>query len=380
MYLANLGLFNFRNYESQQFSLSPGITVIEGDNGQGKSNILEAVYYLSLLRSFRTGRVSDLRRLNSSFFRLTAELRDPGNSLVTENLTIIHSDKRNLRVNSRSVPSAVDFINHFLCLAFTHRDSELVIGSPVKRRRFINMLAARLDSSYVNSLINYTAALRNRNMILRDIRKYSVSMLDIYDSLLVQHGLPIIITRWKLIQKLNFNLIQTAEQLGEAKAELKIQYSPKISKDNSILKLLINDDQESLASRFTDTLRRNREVDIERGVTKTGPHRDELLLYLHNRPLAPYASEGQTRVFVTALKLAAAALTKEYNPEKALVLLVDDIFAELDNTHRNKLIHLLAEYRQLIIACTEIPKEFFKYDISRYSVSEGRVERIDKKI
>ncbi len=371
MLLSRLRLGNFRNYRDLTLQLPAGLTVVEGANGQGKTNLLEAVYFLSLLRSFRTSRTADLGFFEAAFFRLEAIVQTGSAALSRETLSVVYGERRNLWIDRQPIDTAVGFINRFFCRALIPQDIDLAKGGPALRRRFFNILAAQIDASYLDSLINYTTALRHRNLALRHADKFDAAAIAAYDRLLVKHGVSLTQARHRAVQAINLTLPEKAERLGEQEAAWQIRYGLGISSRFSRLPPEVCRDGERLRDEFEMILRKEQRKDREQGATRHGPHRDDFVFLRRQKPLLSFASEGQMRLFVVALQLAAAAMVAQAAAGKPLVLLIDDVFGELDRRHRGCLLENLAEADQILLACTEMPTELKAAKPLRLTVENG---------
>lgn len=374
MYLASLRLENFRNYSDLELTLKPGMTVLQGANGEGKTNLLEAVHFLSLLRSFRTVKVSELIGFSASSFRVEGVLNRGGEWLSEEELAVFYGDQRHLRINRQPVSRASLFINRFLCVSLTPQDINLVKGAPGLRRRFCNILGGQIRPEYLTDLINYNVALRHRNEVLRHPRKYGAGALAAYDGQLVEYGAAVMMERKKIIAELNYYLDLVAKQLEFTDHSPHLRYAFSIG-----LKLEEeegdNFNSAGLKEQYHDILLREQNRDEEYGCTRFGPHRDDLYFYREQKSVAAFASEGECRLFVLALKLAAAKMVIQIEQAKPVVLLVDDVFGELDPRRRRIFLQNLGEYQQSILACTAIPPELSEMAHTEFSVKAGKLTK-----
>ncbi len=372
MQLSCLRLRNFRNYGGLDLALSPGLTVLQGANGQGKSNLLEAIHYLSLLRSFRTCKVADLIRHSAAGFRIEGILEKARNRLSQEHITVVQGEQRILQTNQNKVARASDFINRFFAVALTAQDIDLVKGPPTLRRRFCNILAARIAPGYLNHLISYTNALRQRNVVLRRPGKYGLPALNVYNRLLVEHGMPIMQARDTLLAELNLYLQAAAGKMGEKQAVMQIKYAVSFS-SQSRPRSISGMEERELAEHYLEMLQREQSRDQDIGATRYGPHRDDLLFLHHGQPMPSFASEGQMRLLVLALHLAAASMLLNKEPSKPLVLLADDMWGELDAGRRRLFLEAIGEYPQTMLACTSVPTELAKTACRTLTVENGRI-------
>jgi DNA replication and repair protein RecF len=365
--LTRLQLRNFRNYERLELSLSPGVTVFQGDNGQGKTNILEAVYYLAVLRSFRTSRISDLVRTGCDGFHARIVLNSAMDSEVCVSAT--YAQPRRLFIDECSAGPR-EFINQFNCVSLVPEDIELTKGSPAVRRRYLNILLSQLFPDYLDSLIRYTKVLKNRNAMLRNADRYGQAAITAYDSMFAEHGAKLMRLRYRVVDDLNSLLARLLPRLNADETGLTMKYKPAVS-----AAVFEKDNPEEQRTAMINVLNENLERDMDQGQTRYGPHRDELGLMIRGNPLDSFGSEGQCRLAALAMKLVAAnMLAKEMNQKKSLVLLVDDVFGELDSDRKKGFFDTVADAGQVLLTCTEAPSEILDRNPRILNVKNGRVQ------
>ena len=369
--LSRLQLRRFRNYSSLRLSLCPGINLFVGGNGQGKTNILEAICYLALLRSFRSRKITPLRQWDSRLFYLAATLVPvAGGGGSRQELAISYGERRCLSIDGKRQDKASEFINQFLCVPMVPEDIDLVKGVAAGRRRFLDIALSQHDPVYLPHLQRYTAAVRNRNMMLRQAGKYPNSALTAYDHLVVRYGTQIDLRRWQFVQGLNAALAVIAPQLlGAAGQSLSARFlSSLCSGEGSEIT------EEVVSRKFRESLEKNLARDREEGRTSTGPHRDDLLFCKNHRPLLAYGSEGECRIACLALRLAAMELLRDgAGSKREVVLLVDDVFGELDSRRRQAFCELLGRADQVFVADTDVPTELRGRIARAYAVEAGSV-------
>jgi DNA replication and repair protein RecF len=376
---SHLCLRRFRNYTELAVSFSPGINLIHGRNGQGKSNIIEAVCYLGLLRSFRTHRVASLRQWGASDFFISGAFTPIGDELPFT-LSVEYGERRILRWNDQPVGRASEFINRFLCVPFVPEDIALIKGPAGGRRRFMDIVMAQIDSTYLVELQRYQIALRERNAMLRDPARYSASALHAYDRILARCGAGILAKRAVFQQDFN-------EVLGEVSSCLRphgggrfsLRYACGIP---SIQALAAVGDAEREIRELTrvllDHLHNGIEQDRREGSTRCGPHRADLTFLLDGRPLYLYGSEGECRLAALALRLGSVRLLSRTRTgmEHGITLLVDDVVGELDARHVASFLEALGRASQVLITCTEPSSELLRTAAAIFQVENGKVTRI----
>lgn len=344
--LARLELTDFRNYRRLEWDLRPGVTVLAGGNGAGKTSLLEAVHYLALLRSFRTRNLQELRRLDGSGFVLKARL--PGGARI-RSLQVSQLQERSLQADGVPLNRASDFINAFWVVAFIPEDLGLVKGPGSDRRRFLDILGSQLAPGYLRILGEYHEVLRQRNAVLRQHVRFGDRALAAFDQRLAVLGGAVIHHRLIVMDELCPEL-EAAGHGFFAGAQLTARYQAGTGPETAT--------PEALAGRLLELLEKNRERDLRDGVTQAGPHRDDLPLMLDGRLLSAYGSEGQCRAAALALRLASyRVLSKHVGPGQGLILLIDDVLGELDAFRRRAFLSGLQDCPQALLTVTD-PAEY----------------------
>lgn len=343
MYLASLVLKDFRNYESRLFEFGKKTTLITGGNGVGKTNILEAVYVLATGRSFRAHKVEEMIRFGREFGRVAGEVEEENNSepgglslevvLTKGEVNGAKVAKRRFRLEGVA-KRAADFTGRLVAVLFRPEDLEIVLGSPQDRRAFMDGVLVQVDREYRRSLAVYEKALYRRNKLLDAIRDEGVSrtQLMFWDQTLVKHGQILTERRGKFSDFINSQRI--------AIDNFKLDYWPSVISEERLAKY--------------------GEQEVAAGYTLVGPHKDDFRMYTASgdqlsepdrkgRDLALYGSRGEQRLGVLWLKLAELAFVKEKLGEKP-VLLLDDIFSELDGVHRDLVVKIIPEQQTLVTA------------------------------
>lgn len=339
--LTKLHLADFRNYQSLDLTFKPGINLFIGANGQGKSNLLEAIHYLSLLRSFRTTKISNLYRWTTGTFLIRGDIQTTDTS--TTRLGVQYGSQRRLVVNRDPINLASDFIGRFFCVTFVPEDIQLVKGSATDRRRFLDILASQLYPPYLPALQAYGKALKARNTLLRADR-VDPRQVRAYDQVLVDRGTTVFHYRFQLIDRLKQAVAQVAPELYPPNRQLTLRYAPTIDQQHQ--------DQDAIAQAFHRELQQALDRDIARAHTQRGPHRDELHIYLDDKLLSQFGSEGQSRLAVLALKMAAGQLVMHDKQEDTVIWLVDDVVGELDQRARTAFFDCLARAHQAFVVAT----------------------------
>jgi DNA replication and repair protein RecF len=359
VFVSHLELADFRNYESASLALAPGPNLIVGSNGQGKTNLVESVAYLATLGSHRVSSDQALIRQGRDAAIVRARLEHAGRQVLVE-LQLNRQGANRAQVN-RAQAKPRDLPRHVHAVLFAPEDLALVRGEPSGRRGFLDQLLVQLTPRMAGVLADYDRVLKQRNTLLKSARAARVaasqlSTLDVWDERLVDLGSEIIEARGRLVSELRPFVGEAyaaiAGEVHEAglASELSILgAAPDEETEVSEESVRTEIDQGEAASAFTAALARNRRAELERGLTLTGPHRDDLLLRLNGLPARGYASHGESWSFALALRLASAALLRAESPAGDPVLILDDVFAELDESRRQRLSDAVGGYEQVLI-------------------------------
>lgn len=358
--LEHLSIRDFRNIQRADLAFAPEGAVVIGDNGHGKTNLLEAVYYFQLLRSMRGARDQDLIHFGASAFHLSARV-DTGRSNELsaaferrgrKKITSGGSEIKRLSSALGSLPSVV----------ISPRDVELVIGAPSERRRFLDIVLALTSQRYLTALQTYRAALARRNAALRIVARGTEAeeSVAVWEPALADSGAVLLAERVAWMAHNEGKFARIAGAIGEPDA-MTIRYASSVTNATDARDELI------------DTLARKRQIDIRRGLTHVGPHRDDMELTIGGRELRTFGSGGQQRTAAITLRLLEAATIKAHEGSDP-VLLLDDPFAELDARRSARILALLHETTtgQTILTvprASDIPPDLTR--LSRWHVSDG---------
>lgn len=345
MRIEKLKLVNFRNYSELEIDLKPGINLFIGDNGQGKTNILESIYILALTKSNRAGIEGNLIKFNEEIAKICGmTIKD--NLLKKQEITITKL-KKQLFINNKEIRRNRDYVSNFCVIAFTPSDLEIVKGSPNIRRNMLNIDISQLQNNYISYLNEYNQVLKMRNEYLK--RMYvngntDERYLEVINEQIIMKAIKIYHYRFDFINKINAILPKIFKRITGL-SNLEIQYNSSIHFETF--------DEESMKKKYYAKLKRNLSVDMMQGMTLVGPHRDDFSFNLNGIDMKTFSSQGQQRMAVISLKIAEIYLFKEELGEYP-VLLLDDIFSEIDMKKRNKIIKFLNYDIQSIITTTDI--------------------------
>lgn len=344
MRLIQLRLHDFRSYK--QLSLSPpeGITVFVGENGTGKTNLLEAVHLCCLGRSHRTNADRDMIRTGCDTCAVHARVeKKTGSAEVGVRLYTQQKNKKLIYVNGKTAPRIGELMGHMVCVMFSPEDLDIVKGPPAYRRRFIDMLLSQCQSAYFYSLQRYNTVLKQRNALLKTLVKSGGdhSQLSVWDEQLATAAVPVIRARR-----------QAAEWLGTLAGGHYAWISDREKETLQVAYRSALPDAPDTAESIIDALRVAREDDLRRQATSVGPHRDDLDITMSGSDMRAFASQGQIRTAVLSMRLAEIdILTAAHND--APLLLLDDVLSELDAQRRARLLMRLRGVQTLLTSTDE---------------------------
>lgn len=364
MRLIEIGLDRFRNLRSTSIEIPPQGAVLIGANGQGKTNFLEAVHYLAVFRSFRGARQRELIAFGEDHFRVVGRVKyqDGGSRRVA-----VSGDRttRSISIDGVTAPGPADAVGAVSTVLLAPGDLEIVAGPPAERRRFMDALLARAAGRHWRTIHEHGRALRQRNEALRARR--GPRELEAWDESLIRTGTPLVLARHDLAGRLDALFGELGARIApDHEPGLELRYRPSIPVDSGRA-----DDPVAVGEAWREALLRRRELDLRRGWTSVGPHRDDLDLRLGGRPIARYGSLGQQRTAAIALRLAEAGIL-EAESGRPPVLLLDDVFAEVDADRSRALLPCLGGHRQRFVTSAR-PLPELDASLARWEVSEGRI-------
>lgn len=338
MYVKKLKLINYRNYDNLQIDLGMNVNVFMGDNAQGKTNVLEAIYYCAFAKSHRTSRDKELINWNSDIAYIGVSV---GRTRLDKNIdiNILKDGKKVVKVNSVKINKIGELFGTFNVVMFSPEDLKIIKDSPGIRRKFIDMELCQLDKKYYYNLVQYNKVMNERNIVLKN-RKIDLDMLDIYDMQLSAFGAYIISKRIEYLKELNRYSIQIHNDITSGKEKIEFKYVSSVK------------NYENIQDDFYELLKRNRKRDLEKGITCYGPHRDDFSVFINEVDTKSYGSQGQQRTAVLTMKFASLQIIKELTGEYP-VLLLDDVLSELDFNRKRYVLSSIGEI-QTIITCTGI--------------------------
>jgi DNA replication and repair protein RecF len=372
VHVVALELVDFRSYEHVAVTLTPGATTFLGRNGQGKTNLVEALGYLATLGSHRVSSDTPLVRLGADHAVVRAAVVRDGRQLLLE-IEIKPGSSNRARINRSPLPRSRELLGVLRLVTFAPEDLALVRGDPDQRRRFLDELVVLRTPRMAGVRADYDRVLRQRNTLLRTAAAArggrDLSTLEVWDEHLAAVGAEVLEARLALVRALAPHVAEAYDQLAPAGARAGLGYRSSLNDDLDLLSE--EHDREQLSRLLAEGLSRVRPKEVERGVSLVGPHRDDLVLELGPLPAKGYASHGESWSFALALKLASFRLLRTDGDDPVLVL--DDVFAELDDGRRERLAALVTEAEQVLITAAvpgDVPPRLVG---DRFEVSEGEV-------
>ncbi|MBQ9181697.1 MAG: DNA replication/repair protein RecF [Bacilli bacterium] len=345
MLIKNIELSNFRNYKKLKLDFSPNINIIYGQNAQGKTNLLESIYYLSKLKSHRISNDSHLIREDSIKLNLKGVVIN--NSIETKYEIILSDNEKKFKIDNDIIKKISDYVSNIDTIIFYPEDLEIIKGSPGIRREYINDELSQLYINYYKILSDYNKLLKMKNDYLKN-NNYNIDInyLKILNSYFIDKGVIIYRMRKKFIDKINEycnNIFKTIMGL----AGFSLQYIPSIDFDFN--------DIDNMKKIFKEEIEKNQADEFRLKTSIVGPHRDDINFCLNNKDLKKYGSQGQQRIAVLCMKLSEIEIFKKYK-NSTPILLLDDIFSELDDSKKNNLLKYINNDIQVIITTTDLNK------------------------
>ena len=390
MLIKHISLANFRNYETADVSFSPGVNLLVGPNGQGKTNLVEAIRYLSTLSSHRVAGYLPLIRhaqpeIEQAVIRVLAN-HDGRDALLEVELN--RSSPNRARINKANATRLRDILGYVNTVTFAPEDLDIVKKDPSNRRAFIDELLVQVSPRFAGVFTDYERVLRQRNTLLRTARQTSakgtaLSTLDAWDESLVKFGAEIVAARVALVDRLRPLLTEAYQSIAIANNEPRIVTKSSLvgatlvdEDDTGALENIESSDVAEVEELFRAKLAQIRQNELDRGITMVGPHRDDLVLMLSDLPAKGYASHGESWSFALGLRLASISLLRSETRSGDPILILDDVFAELDAGRRSRLAELVANNEQVFITAAvgeDVPAELKArvFEVAAGEVSDG---------
>lgn len=360
MIIKSLELADFRNYETLNISFDKGTNILYGDNAQGKTNILEAIYVSATTKSHKGSKDKEIVNFNKEEAHIRTYLEKEDVEYRVD-MHLRSNKSKGIAIDGQKIKKAADILGLLNIVFFSPEDLSIIKNGPAERRRFADMELCQLDNFYLYNLNNYNKIINQRNKLLKDMyfNPGLKETLNIWDSQLVSFGSKIIERREIFAEQLCEIIGDIHSKLSGGKEELIVKYEPDVLIEN-----------------FESKMKENQEKDIKTKVTSTGPHRDDFSFIVNGIDIRKYGSQGQQRTAALSLKLSEIELVKRMTKDTP-VLLLDDVLSELDSNRQNYLLNSIGDI-QTIISCTGLD-EFVnnRFEINRtYKITNGIAEII----
>jgi DNA replication and repair protein RecF len=384
MFAKRVKLTNFRNYESADIEFSSGVNLIYGPNGQGKTNLVEALNFFASLDSHRVAGQTPLIKQGESTAIISLELSHEDRDLLVE--YEINSDSTNrARLNKSQVAKPKEILGYLNSVIFAPEDLDIVKRDPTNRRSFLDQLIIQFNPRMHGVYSDYDRVLKQRNTLLKSARATGtkgdgLSTLDAWDQALIKNGTEIIAARVSITEKLIPGLVTNYKNIAKSNNEPSMFIRSSVvgasqldQDDLETQDLLGTIDKDEITALFQEKLSSVRPKEIERGITMVGPHRDDLQLNLGSLPAKGYASHGESWSYALALKLASLEILKQESRLGDPILILDDVFAELDKDRREKLSDLVQQNEQVLITAAVIEDVPENLLAKKFQVDSGKV-------
>ena len=353
MWIKEIKINNFRNYNKEEIKLEKNINIFYGENAQGKTNIIEAIFLCSMGKSFRTKKEKEMIFLNKENASIEIEFEKIDRD---GKIKIELSNKKNVYINGIKIKKLSELLGNLNVVIFTPDDINIFKGGPQNRRRFLDIMISQLKPNYMYNLNLYLKTLEQRNNYLRQIKEEGrdENLLEIWDEKLAEYATNISKYRNEFIEKIKNKIKTIHKEITANKEEIEIEYKTECLNKEEYLKLL----------------KQRRKLDIIKGFTTKGIHRDDFVIYINKKELDIYGSQGQHRTAILSLKLSELNIIYEEIGENP-ILLLDDFMSELDRNRINSFLKNIKN-TQVIITCTE-KINIENKNILIYNVKEGNV-------
>ena len=357
MKASKLELYNFRNYENEKVSLGDEVNIIYGDNGMGKTNILEAVYYFSYGRSFRSGGreiIKDGEKEGRIALSFNNGVRD-----YDGEIKFLSGKRKEIYLNEIELKKTSQLLGNFICVLFTPDEMSIIKGMPDVRRRFADSSIMPLRPQFIKELITYRNIVAQKTALLKS-REYST--LDVWNEKLAESGSKIMLMRSTYLKRIEEKAALLQKDISSEKEILSVRYNPSVKMGETL---------EETKENFISKLEEYKEKEKENFFCMAGVHRDEIDFNLNGKPAKNYGSQGQIRTAVLCLKSAQMEIIKEETGNYP-VMLLDDILSELDKKRRDFLISQI-KGKQIIITCTDLENSFINENTNIINIKDGKV-------
>lgn len=359
MEILSLKLKNYRNFENLELNFSDRVNVIIGNNGEGKTNIVESIFVLALTKSFRCNDENNLIKYNTNFFRIEGNIK----STFVRNFKYIYQNNfKTVKIDNNKLNKLSDYISNINLILFNVNDLNFIKDTPNTRRKLINLEISQYDNKYIKLLNYYNKILKQRNSYLKKIKddNFNYSYLEIIDSQLISYGKEIFNIRKKFIENINIYLNKFNEKFGGVR---------------DLLLLYKSDYDKYDINKLVEIYKKNIKRDIFLGSTQIGVHRDDFVFSKDNKEIKLFASEGQQKLALLSFKFSELEVFKEKYLEYP-ILILDDLFSELDTKKIESIFKSINNDVQVFITTTDLKKIRKKYlnNIKVFKIKNGNIK------
>lgn len=370
MILTDLLLKNYRNYEELALSFGGSLTIFLGENAQGKTNLLESIYFLAVTRSHRTSHEQEIIRWGQDAAVVKGNLQRRSGKIPLE--ITLSKKGRKTKVNHIEQKRLSDYVGHMNVILFAPEDLSLVKGSPQLRRKFLDMELGQINPIYLYNLVQYQGILKQRNQYLKQLaekKQKDQLYLDILTEQLADFGSKVLYERLHFVESLEVWANQIHQKISNQAETLRIEYTSSLSYSKAMSQVEIRD-------LFLEMLQKNRSRELFRASTLVGPHRDDLTFIVNEQNVQAFGSQGQQRTTALSIKLAEIDLMKEKTGEYP-ILLLDDVMSELDDTRQMHLLETIEGKVQTFLTTTTLDHIKGKMTVKPeiFLVNHGQIER-----
>ncbi len=371
MIVKSIKLKNFRNFEELNIELNSILNIFIGDNGQGKTNLLESIYLCSIGKTFKLNTENDLIKFGQNSFEIEIVINKENKYDKIINISYIKNQKRTVKINGVKLEKSSELIGYMNNVIFTPDDLKIIKGSPIERRKFVNIDISQIKPKYKYLLKNYKKIITGRNNILRDLNNSSnMDVLSIWNDYLIDIGSEIISYRNEYLKNLKHYASLIYADISDNKESFDLSYKCDIGNIENLSK-------EEIKKLFREKIDKNIENEIFRKNSLYGPHKDDIIVKINNKDFKYFGSQGQQRSAVLAIKLAEIEIIKNEIGEYP-VLLLDDVLSELDNKRKSFLIDYIKNIQTIITSTddSDLKDLVKKNDKKIFNICEGKIVNI----
>ena len=351
MWINKIKINNFRNYKNEEINLNKNINIFYGENAQGKTNIIEAIFLSSIGKSFRTNKEKELIKFNEENCNIEINYQKSDRD---GKIKINIGNKKNIFINGIKIKKLSELLGNINVVIFTPDDINILKGGPQNRRRFLDIMISQIRPKYMHVYNQYLKTLEERNNYLKNIENQNYDLLDIWDERLAEYGFQVCKYRNEFIEKIKNKIKNIHKNITNNKEDINIEYNSDCFNKES----------------FMDLLTKRRKLDIIKGYTTKGIHRDDFTIFINNIPVNIYGSQGQHRTSILSLKLSELQVIFDEIGENP-ILLLDDFMSELDEIRRKNFLENIKD-TQVIITCTD-KLNLENLDCNIYNVKNGQI-------